>query len=31
MDDLIRHSVLILKYMPRVGRYGRVANTRDVG
>ncbi|MDK4554532.1 type II toxin-antitoxin system RelE/ParE family toxin [Kingella kingae] len=30
MDDLIRNSVLILKNMPRVGRYGRVANTREL-
>lgn len=30
MDDLIRNSVLILKQMPRAGRYGRVANTREL-
>lgn len=30
MDDLIRNSVLILKNMPRAGRYGRVANTREL-
>lgn len=30
MDDLIRNSVMILKQMPRAGRYGRVANTREL-
>lgn len=30
MDDLIRNSVLILKQIPRAGRYGRVANTREL-
>ena len=30
MDDLIRNSVVILKQMPRAGRYGRVANTREL-
>ena len=30
MDDLISNSVMILKQMPRAGRYGRVANTREL-
>lgn len=30
MDDLIRQSVLILEKMPRAGRYGRVAHTREL-
>lgn len=30
MDDLIRNLVLILKQIPHAGRYGRVANTREL-